>query len=127
MTTQTPNVTLKEQDLRSVVRNTGHTLRELSNIVGQLESQLLQDIARLKATHTSLAALQSIDLLAQSVTEIAAMLDRLEPVLPSTLMIDANEVVMPIRLENLRNLIGGDDPLPRTLSQDRDVRGIAMF
>lgn len=103
----------QQQPLDGLLRNSSLLLRELGGVVAQLETQVLQDIARLKANNASFAVLQSIDLLTQSLAEMDGTLERLAGAVPASVAVDADLVLGPVKLAHLRRMLADDaTPLP---------------
>lgn len=116
-----------QQDLRNILSNASLTMRELAGVVGQLETQLLKDVARLQADDASLTALQSVDLLTQALTEMDGMFGRLGAAVPASVAVDSNAVLGPIKLEQLRIRLSDRDPELAAPPPATDHQSIAMF
>jgi len=113
--------------LDAVMRQASLALNDIGQIVAQLEGQLLQDIAHLRADSHTLATLQSVDLLTQSVAEMEHLMERLEGAVPPDAHVAAGEVIGPIKLAHLRAVFLAEETSAQRASEDQDKGGVALF
>ena len=88
--------------LVTVLAGTDHAMRDLGKVLARLEAHLLQDIAHLRANHTSVTILQSVDLLIQSLNEVSGLMQRLQESVPLGVHVDADSIIGPVKLDRLR-------------------------
>lgn len=125
--TESAKIPSAELPLTTLLSGTGQALHDLTALLGKLEAQLLRDIAHLKANNTSVTILQSVDLMTQTLTELAALVHRLKDQVPPEQTVDAATVVHPVRLSRLHDqLLRGE--LVKAGQQAQQAKGdIALF
>ncbi|WP_322895403.1 MULTISPECIES: chemotaxis protein [unclassified Yoonia] len=109
-------------DLYALLGNTGTALRRISAVIARLEDASLEQITGGADSHRADQALQDFDLVQQSLSDLAALLDDLGrsglPAAPQ----DQQALIAQMRLAWLRDIIGGTAPTP-----DRGSARIAIF
>lgn len=115
------------QSVSSMLKNTGDAIQMLREALQDVEMRLLEPTMSMRSEATPSDSLQFVDLLSQSVDEIALLLDRLSIALPETIMIDASQVIAPIRLENLRKVIRHGTDTHLIDARPKSVTEISLF
>jgi hypothetical protein len=115
MKTQSNNCPICRIDSTRLIEKTAVALGELGILVYDLEEALIGSLhdARLDQNKALLA--QDIDLISQTVSELNALLARMALHTPNNLHLSVKDIVEPIKLERLRQLI---------LSEGKTVQGL---
>ena len=105
MTHENPNP--GRHDLKAVLKNTSAAMRELGQTLTQLEAAFLDEALANSQIALNKPAMQTIDLLMQSIEELALMFDRMEAHEHTLGEVDYFDVIAPIRLQRIREHIAG--------------------
>lgn len=92
--------------LSTILKNASYAMTDLGVLVHQLEAQLLGDDRTSCRKPDEVPSLQMIDVLSQTIGEIAALLDRLDRNIVHPVDVDRTIIVSPIKIERLRSIIG---------------------
>lgn len=106
MSIQLRNSQHAEIPLAQVLQQTGTCLNQLSERILDLEYSIWGMQAPLGAPTPEISSLQSLDFVKQAVDDLAAMMDRLGNAVPPSLVVSEIGVIAPMKLENLRKIIG---------------------
>lgn len=120
-------ITDDRHDLKAVLSNTSGAMRELGQTLSQLESALLDDAMATPNRMINKPALQTIDLLMQSIEELALMFDRMEMHEHVTGEIDYFDIIAPIRLQRIRERIAGQRARYAQQPESTDNDEISLF
>lgn len=109
-----------------LAERTAEALRDLGGTVHDLEEQLLRGIVHLQADTATLDALQSVDLLSQTLAQLDELMRRFAATLPADLAVDGAALLTPIKLAALRARLSGEMVAPD--AQTSDQKGdVALF
>lgn len=97
----------ERHDLRAVLRNTGFAMREIGQTLTALETTMIGEHIETQNSSSRLMALQTFDLLIQSVEELALLFDRMETHEHVMGEVDYIDVIAPIKLQSIRDHIAG--------------------
>lgn len=122
-----PNPQERHQSVANVLMNASAAIRATNEIVQDLELRLLQPIDVKKGNHAASKDLQSMDVLAQSLQEIEALLARLAQAVPDQVFIPQADVIDPIRLEHLRRMIGDETGADHKTKGPVNAADISLF
>lgn len=95
-----------EIPLSQILQQTGICLAKLSEKILDLEYRIWGMQAPLGASTSEMSGLQSLDFVKQAVDDLAAMLDRLGDAVPPSIAVSEIGVIAPMKLEELRGIIG---------------------
>ena len=101
------NEKLERHDLKAVLKNTSAAMRELGQTLAQLEAAFLDDAFTNAQVTLNKPAMQTIDLLMQSIEELALMFDRMQAHEHTSGEVDYFDVIAPIRIQRIREHIAG--------------------
>jgi hypothetical protein len=114
-------------DLKAVLRNTSAAMRELGQTLTQLESAFLDDALANAEITINKPAMQTIDLLMQSIEELALMFDRMEAHEHTLGEVDYFDVIAPIRLQRIREHIAGRRARYTQSSNGAEDQSVSLF
>lgn len=127
MTGQELRPSERQRSLKDILGNTSVAIHTLSKMTEKLEDEMLENIVQLKATPAIIASLQSMDLLIQSISEIALLLERLSGSVAPDIVVNVKGVTAAIRLEQLRNLIDPSNEVPEVDEATAINLDVALF
>lgn len=113
--------------LSSVLHQTAGCLEQLTQTILNIEHQLFSDNNPTDPPLTEANALQSLDFLKQATEDIAAMLARLGDAAPQSTEINAMDVLAPMKLQKLRDAIGGQGGDPKTYHTFTTYEEVELF
>ncbi|MEL7178595.1 MAG: hypothetical protein AAFN63_02080 [Pseudomonadota bacterium] len=113
--------------LATSLRQTGRYVQRMGHIVLELEDKLFaqQDDQALGVEDKQ--GLQSLDLLKQTADELAALLERLADAVPKDLSIDRDDILHPMKLQEIRDMIGGTSDVSFALEVPKSDKQVEMF
>ncbi len=113
--------------LQIVLRNVSRAMRDLGEVVSQLETSVLEANSDIQGRRIDPISMQQFDLVIQSVDEIGLLLDRMSTETDVNAQIDYGRVIAPTRLEKLRDLVGGSDANEAHRLLPHDASGVSLF
>lgn len=96
---------LSTESLPAVIGRTGIALRQIGMMVAELETSLIDAGFETDGRAIDRSSMQQIDLVLQSVEELACLLERLEAQLQPGTTVSHELILAPVRLEWLRHLL----------------------
>lgn len=91
--------------LHAVLKGSGDAMRLIGHLAQRIEEQLLVSVTVVPNSPADTTALQSMDLLLQSITEMSELLNRVAEEAPETAEIKVAAVLNPVKLHWMRDLI----------------------
>ena len=113
--------------LATSLRQTGRCVLRMGHIVLDLEDQLLTRQDRQAQGVEDTQSLQSLDLLKQTADELAALLERLADAVPKDLLMDRDDILHPVKLQEIRDMIGGTSDVSFALEVPKSDKQVEMF
>ncbi len=113
--------------LATSLRQTGRCVLRMGHMVLELEDQLLAQQDDQAHALEDTQSLQSLDLLKQTADELAALLERLADAVPKDLFMDRDDILHPMKLQEIRDMIGGTSDVSFTLEVPQSDKQVEMF
>lgn len=117
----------KPKALRVVLENSAGCLRNTNKLISNLEGDFLERGLEPMTSPSTIARLQTIDLVSQTIVEISALLERIAIDTPIDRYICYNKIVTPVKLEGLRNRISDESNASSAPSITNEGNTVELF
>jgi hypothetical protein len=108
-------------------RNTAAGLEELGQLIAELESGFIAEKIQMTSHTDQTPILQDIDLALQTIAELGALLLRVSDAPIAQQSVSRQDIVSPMKLERLRDMIGSDGRHRTPLQRDHTKSDMQLF
>lgn len=113
--------------MAEILANSATAMSAIKELVYDIELQFLDRPSRVNIGIPTQPKLQNLDLLSQSIQEVEMLLKRLSTLQLQSIIIQNRDIIAPIRLEYLRNIIRDGAKSIHQLAHNKNGSDISLF